>query len=203
MSEGFATPPPPAPASRIRPATVSAATWLLLLTAAILATSAVLAFTQVGTFADVYREAYAGTDLEDAAGLAGAGPVVGGIVNLLFAVGFVLLALFNRRGSNPARVVTWVLGGIALCCTGGSLALTGLTSSIRMDTGDGPDPAEIDRMLEDALPDWYPPVSLTLTVVALLALVLALILLALPPSNAFFRKPAQAFQPPPGYPPVG
>jgi hypothetical protein len=204
MSEGFATPPPPAPASRVRPATVTAATWLLLLVAVTLVASAVLAFSQAGTIADVYREAYAGTDIEDSTDvIAAASSVGGGLFSLLLAAGFVVLALLDHRGKNPARIVTWVLGGVGLCCVGGGLALTGLTSGIQMDTADGPDPAEVQRMLDDALPAWYSPVSLTLTIAALLALVLALILLALPPSNAFFRKPTQAVEPPPGYPPVG
>lgn len=71
-----------------------------------------------------------------------------------------------------------------------------------------PDQAEIQRMLEDRLPSWYTPVSTTISVLAMIALLVALILLALPPSNEFFRKSQTAWEPPvpgstyPGYPPT-
>jgi hypothetical protein len=39
-------------------------------------------------------------------------------------------------------------------------------------------------------------------VLTLLALLAALIMLALPASNEFFRRPDPTFEPPPSYPPV-
>ncbi|MGH3683120.1 MAG: hypothetical protein ACRDT2_23070 [Natronosporangium sp.] len=210
MSEGFAAPPPPAPPARVRPGTVTAATWLLVGYAVLAIAGAAIGFANAGTISDVYREAYAGTDAEGAEGIATAGAIGGGAFSILIAVGVIVLAMLNHRGKNPARIVTWVLGGIALCCTGGGLALTGVTSGMQVDSGSGPDPAEVQRMLDDALPSWYGGVSLTLTILAILAIASALLLLALPPSNAFFRKPEQPFEPPapgypqpPSYPPVG
>jgi hypothetical protein len=203
MSEGFAAPPPPTPAARVRPATVTAATWLLLLVAAISVVTFILTLATAGTVADVYRDAYAGTDLEGTEGVATASTIGAGAVSLLFAIGFVVLALLDHRGNNPARIITWVLGGVALCCSGGGLALSGLAGGMQADTGGGPDPAEVQRMLEDALPGWYGPLSLILSIASVLALAVALILLALPPSNEFFRKPEPPFEPPPGYPAVG
>jgi Ca2+/Na+ antiporter len=203
MSEGFATPPPPAPAPRVRPPVVTAATWLLLVVAALLAISFVMAVANSGTIGDVYEEAYRGTEQEGTEGAAVAGVIGAGALNLLFAIGFVVLALLNHRGKNPARIVTWVLGGVALCCSGVGLALSGITANLQVDTADGPDPAEVQRMVEDALPDWYTPVSLGITIAVLVALAATLILLALPAANQFFRKREQPFEPPPGYPPVG
>jgi hypothetical protein len=202
MSEGFAAPPPPGPpAVRPRPTTVTASTWLLLLVAVLYVVSAVVTISTSGTVSDVYREAYAGTELEGTEGVAAASTIGAGAFSLVFAVGFVVLALLNNRGKNPARIVTWVIGGIALCCGGIGLALSGVSGGFQMDTGDGPDPAEVQRMLEDALPEWYGPVTLTLAIVSIVALAVALLLLALPPSNEFFRKREQPFEPPPGYPP--
>jgi hypothetical protein len=136
--------------------------------------------------------------------------VIVSVVGLLFAIAFVVLAIFNNRGKNASRIVTWVLGGISLCCSGVSLAGSAFSSSMNFDSGDSdvPDASEIQRRLEDALPGWYMPVTITIAVISLLALLVALILLALPPSNAFFRKPAPVWEPPvpgaayPGYPPV-
>lgn len=201
MSEGFAIPPGPAP--RVRPPAVTAATWLLLVVAVLLAASFVMAIATSGTVADVYEEAYAGTELEGSEGAAVAGLIGGAALNLLFAIGFVVLALLNHRGKNPARIVTWVLGGVALCCVGVGLALSGITANLQVDTNGGPDPAEVQRMVEDALPGWYTPASLAVTIGVLVGIAAALILLALPPSNRFFRKPEQPFEPPPAYPPVG
>ncbi len=73
-------------------------------------------------------------------------------------------------------------------------------------TGDGPSSEEIQRRLEEALPSWLTPVSILLGVLSLIALITALILLALPKANQFFRKPTAAWEPPtpgasyPGYP---
>jgi hypothetical protein len=182
--------------------TVTAATWLLLLIAALLAASFVLAIVTAGTVTDVYREAYRGTDLEGTEGLAGAGAIGAGAVSLLLAIGLAVLAVLDHRGKNPARIATWVVGGIALCCTGIGLALSGLSGGMQFDTTDGPDPAEVQRMLEAALPSWYGAVSIAITILTIGALAVALLLLALPPSNEFFRKPERPFEHPvPGYPP--
>lgn len=195
---------PPAPPARIRPATVTAATWLLLLVAAIYIITAILAFTQASTYMDVYREAYQGTELEDSGEFTGMATAVGGAVfNLLFGIAFVVLALLNHRGKNPARIVTWVVGGISLCCAGLGLALSGAMDSMQFDGQGGPDPAEVQRMVEEAVPDWYFPLTLGALVVSILALLAVLILLALPPSNAFFRKQPPPFEPPPPYPAQG
>jgi hypothetical protein len=182
---------------------VTAATWLLLVVAALLAISFVMTIATSGTIGDVYEEAYRGTEQEGTEGVVVASVIGGGALNLLFAIGFVVLALLNHRGKNPARIVTWVLGGVALCCSGVGLALSGAASSFQVDTADGPDPAEVQRMVEDALPGWYTPASLAITIGVLVALAATLILLALPPANQFFRKPEPPFEPPPGYPPVG
>jgi hypothetical protein len=202
MSEGFEVPRPP---GRVRPATVTAATWLLLLVVVLYVVSAVLAFTSVGTITDVYQQAYEGTELEGSEGFAGGSIIAVGVLNLLYAAGLAVLAAFDYQGRNAARIVTWVLGGLALCCGGVGLAFSGAAGNIQTNEVEGaPSAAEVQRMVEDALPSWYSAVSLTIGIVGVLALAVALLLLALPPSNQFFRKPQEEFEPPPpGYPQVG
>ncbi len=193
-------PPSPPPAKR-RPGTVTASSWLLFLIAAIYVLSFVLVVSTVGTMLDVYREAYEGTPQEGTEAGMVAGTVGSAVLFLLVAIGLVVLALLNNRGKNAARIVTWVVGGLALCCNGAGLALQGILTSLPAPEGvEGPDPAEVQRQVEAALPDWYLPLSMGSQAVTILALIVALILLALPPSNEFFRKAPPAYQPP-TYPP--
>lgn len=207
MSEDIAAPPPPPspePAPRVRPTTVTVADLLLVLVAIVGAIGAVLTFTTIGTVSDVMAEAYQGTELEGTEGQQVIGSIVTGVIGLLFSIGFVVLAVLNNQGKNVARIVTWAIGGISLCCSGVGLGLTALVGSIQVDSQDAPDPAEVQERINDALPSWYQGVSLSLTIISILALIVALLLLALRPSNEFFRKPEQPFEPPtPNYPQVG
>lgn len=212
-------PNPAAPPVKARPSTVTISSYLLFLTAALQVVGLIVALSVTGTMQQVYEDAYAGTDMESVGTLTTVTTIAGAIFGLLVAAGLVVLALLNNRGKNPSRIVTWVLGGIYLCCSGGGLALGAAGSALTPDTtgidSNMPDPAQVQRDLEAALPGWYDPVNLLLGVVTVLALLAALILLALPPSNEFFRKPAVAWEPPvpggvppmpggayPSYPPV-
>lgn len=199
---------PTSPAAAARPGSVTISSYLLYLYAALGLIAVVVNLSQISTTSDVYRDAYEGTSADGAETFVTVTSVVVSVIGLLFAVAFVVLAIFNNRGKNPSRIVTWVLGGISLCCSGVSLAGTAFSSSMSFDTGDSdvPDASVIQDRLEDALPGWYMPVTITIAVISLLALLVALILLALPPSNQFFRKPAPVWEPPipgaayPGYP---
>jgi hypothetical protein len=198
---------PTTPDARVRPGSVTISSYLLYLCAAIGVLGAVTQLATIGTVSDVYTEAYEGTTAEGTEGIATASVVVASVLGLLFAAGFVVLAVLNNRGKNVSRIVTWVVGGISLCCTGFGIVGTALTSSMNVSTGDGPDPAEIQDRINSELP-WLTPLSLTTSIITLVALLVALILLALPPSNEFFRKPAQVWEPPvpggayPAYPQV-
>jgi hypothetical protein len=180
---------------------VTAATWLLLVAALLILVGTGADVAVAGTISDVYGELYAGTGIEGMEGLVTAGAVGGAVLFALVAAGLVVLALLNHRGNNPARIVTWVVGGIALCCTGLGLAGSSLTSGLGGDV-DGPSPAEVQQALDAAMPGWYGPVSAVTTIASILALLVALVLLALPPSNEFFRKAPPQVEPPP-YPSAG
>ncbi|MFF3865776.1 hypothetical protein [Micromonospora sp. NPDC001898] len=190
--------PPPA---RTRPAVVTISSYLLILVAAIQVIQLILTLITIGTTRDVLHDAYSGTDANGADALADftvAVGIGGAILVLLIGIGLVVLAMLNNRGRNGARITTWVVGGIMVCCTGSSLisGLAGGFAGSGQTSGDAPSPEEIQRRLEQELPSWLTPVTTLLAVVALLALLTALILLALPAANEFFRKPQQGWEPP-------
>jgi hypothetical protein len=200
----------PAP-GRARPGVVAASSYLLLLFAltqliALIATIAVSSRLREG-----FERAYEGTTTgaQDVGKLVVAFTIGTAALLFVLALGLVVLSLFNNRGNNGTRITTWVLGGILICCLGGSL-ISGATGAVGGNArGDGPSGEEIRRSLDEALPSWFGPVNTVLGVVGLVSLLAALILLALPKANEFFRKPKQAWEPPvpgaaypaePGYP---
>lgn len=209
MSEGFGAPPPPppppsGPPARVRPATVTAASWLLVIVAVIALVYLIASLAAMSDFNAAFEEAFAGTESEDFAGVASffAAVFTGGIY-LLVAVTLAILAVFNNQGKNPARITTWIVGGLGVCCGGLNLLGTALGDvSTSMGTSeDAPSQDEMEQILTEHLPGWLEPTLLTGNVLGVLAVAVALVLLALPPSNEFFRKP-QPFEPPaPGYPP--
>lgn len=210
MSEGYAVPPPPGPPpARVRPATVTVAGLLILLVALAAVGYLVASIAAYPSFVDAFEQATAGTEAEDVAGFAAAGTLITGVVYLLIAAALAILTIFNNQGRNPARITTWVVGGLGLCCGGASLisiALGDFTANMGGGEGETLDSDAVEQALVEHVPGWFDPVILTSTVVGVLALLGALILLALPPSNEFFRKPAPPAGPSPGYPgypPVG
>jgi hypothetical protein len=194
----YAQPQPP----QTRPTVVTVSSYLLYLTAALRLISAVVSLTTINTISDVYRDAYSGTTGEGTEAVIVASTIVTVVVSILFAAGLAVLAIYNNRGRQAARVTTWVIGGVLVCCSGIGAVGTAATSSMTFDTGNGPSASDVQRRLSDALPSWYTPTSVTLSVISLLAVLAAIILLALPASNAFFRRPAQAgWDPSMPYPP--
>ncbi|WP_433372849.1 hypothetical protein ACQPZX_00610 [Actinoplanes sp. CA-142083] len=194
------------------------ASYLLYLVAVLEVISAILVFTTLSTTTDAVKDAYADTSLnaDDAGNLIGIVYGIGAGISLLLAAGFAVLGIFNGRGKNPSRIITWVIGGIALCCVGAGLGGNALTGSLEdRSTAGAPSQSEIQDRLNDALPSWYQPATMTITVIVLIAILATIILLALPASNAYFRKqPAQGWDPAvpyptypppgqPGYPPAG
>src|SRR3712207_923784 len=127
-----------------RPSTVTVSSWLLYATAALMLIGGAVSLVTVGPSLDVYRDAYEGTPGEGTEGIAVAGAVIGVVLNLLVAAGLVVLGLLNNRGKNPARIVTWVVGGLTLCCSGFGLIGQAAMSSITLPSQPGmPDAAEV------------------------------------------------------------
>ena len=132
---------------------VTVATYLLFLVAFLELVDAIVGFSVYPKISDALKGVYAGTDEEGAEGIVAASSVIGAVVNLIFAAGLAVLAIFDGRGKNVARIITWVIGGLSLCCLGfglGSNALNGRASRakvmpIRNRAGRGSTSASIAR----------------------------------------------------------
>jgi hypothetical protein len=189
---------------------VTAASYLLYLIAALQIIGGIVAISTIDAMRKAYEVAYADfPDLRSNADAIATASAVGGLViALLFAAGFITLGILDGKGKNPARIVTWVLAGISVCCFGfGALgsAFSNMLSGIGGGNANAPRPGDIQNALQDNLPSWYYPVETTVNILALLSAIAVIVLLALPASNAFFRKPQAVWEPPayPGVPPTG
>jgi hypothetical protein len=191
------------PQQRSRPGVVTTAGYLLFLVAFLLVVDAIVAIATAGTIADATRKAY------ESAGLPTAGQtgtitqgstIFGGVIYILLAAGFAVLGVLDLRGKNPARIVTWVLAGLGVLCfclgTVGGAAGGSVLNSLPK-SGNGVSAADLAKQIQDGYPSWLVPTQTTLAVVNLIALILVIILLALPASNPYFRTPTM---PEPGYP---
>lgn len=198
------TVPPAAADPRQRPGTVTAASYLLYVVSAVQVLSALVALGTLSAQRRAVEKAYADyPDLKDTVSNVTVGAVIGGaVIGLLLAAGFVTLGVLNGRGKNVARIITWVIGGLAVCCLGGGLAL-GASGASNFggggNTTNAPDPQDVQNAVNAELPSWSSGVTTLLGVIGLVAVLAAIILLLLPSSNAFFRKPDPGLAIP-GYP---
>lgn len=205
---------------RTRPAVVGAAVALLYAIAGLLLVNAIIGAINNGNMKAAMDEVYSGVEGGDTAvSVVSASLWVSVVLNVLLAVGFVILAIFDGKGKQGARVTTWVFAGIgALCCGCGSLA-NGLTSNLNnMVDSQGtktnaPTASEVQAVVDAHVPSWYGPVSTTIAILLALACIAVIVLLALPAANPFFRKEPEVWLPPtawtpeqggtPGYPATG
>ena len=129
-------------------------------------------------------------------------------------VGFGVLALFVSRGNRSARIITWVLGGLGVLCMAcvqfaSAVAPTVMTSA----AGSGDEQlqtfSDYYKVVADHTPGWQVALSTALGILSLVALILVIILLAVPSANEYFRREQQLWVPPtvpsgagfPQYPP--
>jgi uncharacterized membrane protein YbhN (UPF0104 family) len=204
---------PESPVQRTRPGTVNAAVYALYALTALQVIGLILAATAIGPMVDAARDYVPDTSEGDATvTFIQIFQYVGIAISLLFAIAYLVLAIFTGRGKNAARIVTWVVLGISLCCGVGGAASTALGNSMGGNsTANGIDQEELARRISDALPGWYNALNYTLLTLGIILALAAIILLALPASNAFFRKQEAVWEPPvpgatypqPGQPPAG
>jgi hypothetical protein len=189
------------PASRPgRPSVVSAAVACLFVLAAIQVVSAIVSVFSYGPMIDAVRDYAGGTTEGDAViTTLQIGRYGGFAFAALFAIGYAVLGLFVNRGKNPARIVSWVVLGIGLCCNGIGLvstAASGLFTGSNPEAGSSIDPDELQRRMEAAVPGWVNASTYILLVVSIIAALAAIILLALPAANEYFRKVEPVWEPP-------
>lgn len=199
--------PAAAPEPRRRPAVVTVASVLMFLVALLTLISSIIALATMNRIIDGFREQAALTDASPAdidafVNVIQAATIVTALVLMIFALVLAGLAFGNLRGSNTTRVLTLVVCafGVLCGCCGifGAVGQTGATS-FSTDNTDTQTAEELGRALGDAYPDWWLPVNGGLSALQLLGYIVIAILLVLPASNAYFRKPAPASQgqPPP------
>lgn len=200
---------------RRRPPVVTSAVALLYLVVALIVVQAAVTmylFSEIGDIATaVIGNRVSAAERATISGTFTTFGVIVLVIALMLAGGFLTMAILTGKGKNPARIVTWVFAGLGvLCCgfsaIGNALAPTsaytsyGDTSSLESA---GFDSAEFQRLVEERLPGWANPVGQVTTILGLLALILVVILLALPEANTYFAKPAYGWTPAYGYPQQG
>ncbi|GGO04899.1 hypothetical protein [Micromonospora parathelypteridis] len=109
-----------------------------------------------------------------------------GLVVALTALAILVLALANLAGRNWTRIATWVIGGLTVAVSGGWLVLAFLLPG-EGDVSAGTEAARVNEIAGQLMPAWVEPVSAVSGIMASPALLVALILLALPPAHAFYR----------------
>jgi hypothetical protein len=160
------------------PLSVTAANIALLVAAAGITTDSVIGLVLAEPVTEAFQQAYAGVEGVE---FSVRSIRTTGAILLAAAGGLGLLAGLNHRGSRTARINTWVLGTLVLCWGGSSL------SGERRAPRGVPDPAEFERLLAAAVPGWVDPVTTGTILTAMVAVLVAMLLLALPASNEFFR----------------
>src|SRR5262245_25588602 len=107
-----------------RPGTVTTATALLYVCAASQIVALALGLASFGPVTAALDDLGTGTDEQTFRTATMVGLAIGLTLSLIFAIGTGLLGLLVGKGKNPARIVTWVLGGIGVLCYGCGLVST-------------------------------------------------------------------------------
>jgi hypothetical protein len=127
---------------------------------------------------------------------------IGLLIPAVVIIGFGVLAFFVGKGSRPARIVTFVLSGLGVLCLGCvQLFTAALPSLLSGAAGSSEDEqvqtaADFIDLVALHTPDWQETLSTALGWLSLLALILVIILLAVPSANEYFRKQEQVWVPP-------
>jgi hypothetical protein len=202
----------PAPAPRARPTTVHLAMILLFVAAGLEVINVVISLLYAQKIADGTQKVYdqAGVSASNAGMTIGSSIAV--VVGFVIVVVLVLLGYFIGRGNQVARILTWVVGGIAFCCSivglGSTLFAQTFWDQARKASPELPTWDEYQDIVYSEVPGWYQPVTTILAILLIVAILVPIILLALPSSHPYFRKAQAEWEPPvppsaggPGFPP--
>jgi hypothetical protein len=170
-----------------RPGVVTVAGYLLFGAAALALVIAVLPLPSTGRVVAAAEHAYSyRKDGESIANVIHAVIYLTAFGYLLVALAFAVLARYDLRGHNGARIATWVVGGAGALCAGTNVLIGRLATGIGEN---GTDPQLQAAQQEVRNAQSYTGVSGALTVLLVLALVLVVILLVLPAASAYFQPP--------------
>jgi len=202
--------PQPPSGPRTRPGSVAAVVWTQFLTAALLVVTAIAMFVAQSAVKDVTLEEVRNDPSFEGSGVTADDvgtfititfAVVAGVY-LLFAIFYVILGLLNSKGKRAARVLSWILSGIALLCCGIG-GLIGQVGSATYSMNGTEYQDEMTQAIEDATPGWVAALDWITLLAFIVGSLLIIILLAVPASNEFFRKEEPPVGPYPGQPPYG
>ncbi|BFU48121.1 hypothetical protein [Krasilnikovia sp. MM14-A1004] len=181
--------------SRRRPVPVALAAVLLGLMALAGLAYAITAIAIAPGVVTRFRDAAHGAAAADVDGFVSVvwiGAAVGTAVAVILFALCVVLALGLRRGSNAARIGTWVVCGLGLLAGCGSLVTVGVQRS-----GDG-DPGSLGAALSGAYPDGWIGLNVGVAVAQMVGyLIVAVLLLAAP--GSFFGRAGAATAGVPGH----
>jgi hypothetical protein len=194
-----ATPPAVAP-GRQRPVPVTLAAVVLTVMAVVgLAYAIATVSTAPGTVSR-FRDAAAGAasaDIDGYVTVIWVGAAIGTVLAVILVALFVVLAIGLRRGSNAARIATWVVCALGL--------LAGLASTITVlveRNGDG-NPQSLATALTDSYPGSWIGLNVGLAIAQMAGYTVVALLLLAARGAWFGRGPATPTQPHPGYAPGG
>ncbi|GAA1849024.1 hypothetical protein [Asanoa iriomotensis] len=109
-------------------------------------------------------------------------PIAAAFVSVVATVLLVVLAIGIARGTAAVRVATWVVCAIGLV-SGAVAALFGFVQRVGSFDNDA-----VLVAIDGAHPSWWPWTSAALSVLQALGYVVVALLLALPASNAYFKR---------------
>jgi hypothetical protein len=182
-------PPAPAPAPTDapgRPASVSSASILLILMAVAGLAYAVATLVIAPGTVDRFRAAAGGASSADVDGfitVVWIGAALGAVLAVILFALYVVLALGLRRGSNAARIATWVVAGLGL------LAGCASTATVAVQRSGDPGQGSLSAALSDAYPGSWIPLNVSLAIAQMLGYVLVGVLLLASPGTFFGRAP--------------
>jgi len=184
------------PAGRPRPGVVTGAVVLLYFIAAAQLLTGALGVLLLNGVRDAYEAAYGS---ETGRGAATTAVFIGACFGVLLAAGYGVLGYLNGRGSYGARVTTWAILGLSMCCFGGGVLFRTSPTEPRIGRTLYASRYEITSTISEMMP-WYYLATFGLSALSLLAAILVVVLLALPPANRSFRRQPRRPHPGPAYP---
>jgi MFS family permease len=203
-------PPPPPSGPKTKPGSVTAVVWTQFLTAALLLVTAIAMFAVQSSVKDIVSDELLNDPAMSDAGLTADDigtlmtvtfAAVAGIY-ILFAIFYLILGLLVNKGNRAGRIMSWILSGIGLACCGIG-GLIGQVGSMTTTVNGQEYEDEMTQAIEDATPGWVAALDWITLIMFIVGSLVIIILLAVPASNAFFRKEDAPMGPYQGQPPYG
>ncbi|GAA3963381.1 hypothetical protein [Actinoplanes auranticolor] len=185
MQPPAAAPAPTTTAPR-RPVSVASASILLIVMAVAGLAYAIATLAVAPGTVDRFRAAAGGANSVDVDGFVTVvwiGAALGAVLAVILFALYVVLALGLRRGSNAARIATWVVAGLGL------LAGCATTVTVAVERAGDPVQGSLSAALSDAYPGSWIPLNVALAIAQMLGYVLVGVLLLASPGTFFGRAP--------------